>query len=599
MKKFYRNIKTSISILAVIAIQVFCGNLFSQHLKSGFPIDEIVFTKVAEGDIVNDGGWNYGMVWADFNMDDYPDLFVANNDGDNGKNNFLYLNNGDGTFEKVVSGEVVTDGGASYAASAVDVDRDFIMDLFVANHNENNFLYIGNGDGTFTKITQGNVVTDGGKSVGCAWADYNVDGYPDLYVVNRDQKNFLYLGSGNPNSLYKITEGSIVNDIANSSGCAWADYNNDGYPDLYVANSGSPSCLYKGDGYSFTKIEEEPFISDVSACSGASWGDADNDGDLDLFVSTGQLGMYPNWFYINNGDGTFTKITDSPLVNEATWCSGSAWGDYDKDGDQDLAVGSYDGDNLLFENDGFGNFVKTENNEFVNDGGYTEGLAWADFDDDGDLDIFTAKNNYFGGNNSFFVNNGNNNNWLKIHLRGFGSCILSYGPIGAKIFVYANINNEPVMQMRELNTQSGGGQGGQNEAIQFFGLGDAVIVDSVVIVWNFETWKIENASVNTTIVMDLITQTQEYPLFAKQNFTAYPNPATESITFSIVSSNQKPANILVTDIYGRLIFEFSVNSNKFIWDLKDRFGKPVIPGVYMCKYIVGNQQQSIKIVVQR
>ena len=343
-------------------------------------------------------------------------LFVTNNDSNNGQLNFLYINNGDGTFEKMTEGPVVNDGGSSYSCSAADVNGDSYPDLFVANYNENNFLYFGNGDGTFEKVTTGQIVNNGGKSVGAAWADYNLDGWLDLYVANRDQQNFLYKGLGN-GEFEKITTGAIVTDVANSSGCAWGDYDNDGYPDLYVANSGTVSNLYHNNGdETFTKISDEPFISDVSSCAGASWGDCDNDGDLDLFVSTGQLGMYVNWFYLNDGDGTFTKVTDSPLVNEATWSSGSAWGDYDKDGDLDLAVGGYDGPNLLFKNDGSGNFEKVLSNSFVNNGNYTEGLAWADADNDGDLDIFTAKNNYFGGNNSYFLNDGNSNNWLKVKL---------------------------------------------------------------------------------------------------------------------------------------------------------------------------------------
>ncbi|MCF8364922.1 MAG: FG-GAP-like repeat-containing protein, partial [Bacteroidales bacterium] len=571
------------------------GTQVKAYVGTGLP--ETDFTKVTEGDIVNDGGWNYGMVWADFNNDNFADLFVANNDGDNGKLNFLYMNNGDGTFEKITESMVVTDGGSSYAATAADYNQDGNMDLFVANHNENNFLYFGNGDGTFEKVTQGIVVTDGGKSVGCSWVDYNVDGYPDLFVANRDQKNFLYMGEGASGYFTKITDGSIVNDIDNSSGCAWGDYDNDGYPDLYVANSGSASSLYHNDyGYSFTKVETEPFISDVSSCAGASWGDVDNDGDLDLFVSTGQLGMYVNWFYKNNGDGTFTKVTDSPLVNEATWSSGSAWGDYDKDGDIDLAVGGYDGNNRLFKNDGSGNFEKVLDNAFVNEGNYTEGLAWADYDDDGDLDIFTAKNNYFGGNNSFFINQGNPNNWLKVYLRNCGSCIWNFGALGAKVCVYASVNGESVMQMRELTAQSGGGQGGQNEMVQFFGLGDAAIVDSVVVHWMYDTWTEENVDVNQTLTMDLFTAINE--IEHESIISAYPNPASDFITFNIENPGNEAAMLAVFDLQGRSIASFKTSNNTLEWNLRDHSGKRLPAGLYACKITMGNKREVLKFVVE-
>nr|NQU89075.1 VCBS repeat-containing protein [Bacteroidota bacterium] len=168
--------------IGVDGTMVVCGVGTDVRAYKGEGVPETTFTKVMDGDVVNDGGWNYGMVWADFNNDNYPDLFVTNNDSNNGKLNFLYMNNGDGTFEKITEGPVVNDGGSSYAATAININEDGYTDLFVANHNENNFLYL-NYNGTFTKITDGPVVNDGGKSVGSAWADYDLDGQIDLYVV--------------------------------------------------------------------------------------------------------------------------------------------------------------------------------------------------------------------------------------------------------------------------------------------------------------------------------------------------------------------------------------------------------------------------------
>ncbi len=583
---------------------VACGVGTDVRAYKGEGVSEVTFTKVTEGLVVNDGGWNYGMVWVDFNNDDFPDLFVTNNDSDNGKDNFLYMNNGDGTFEKITDGVVVNDGGSSYAATVAEFGYYQQSYLFVANHNENNFLYLIDEDGTVEKITEGPIVTDGGKSVGCAFADYDRDGLLDLYVVNRDQKNYLYKGQGEQ-YFEKIISGGVVNDIANSSGCAWGDYDNDKYPDLYVANSGSASCLYHNNqNGTFTKIEEEPFVSDVSNCSGASWGDADNDGDLDLFVSTGQLGMYENWFYVNNGDETFTKVTDSPLVNETTWSSGSAWGDYDKDGDLDLAVGGYDGDNLLFNNDGSGNFEKVDDNEFVNDGGYTEGLAWADIDNDGDLDIFTAKNNYFGGNNSLFLNDGNNNNWLKVKLIR-GSIAWFEHIIGNRIFVYATIFGQPVMQMRELSTQTGGGQGGQNEMIRFFGLGDAAIVDSLVVLWDYDLKYVEGpVGINQTreIYLEYVGVDELEPGFAKKLYI-YPNPASQQIIIETIIQNQSNCNISLFDMQGRVIAvihdgNLSAGQHELTWNLRNQNGTRVNPGVYFCRYVIGDDAGSEKIIVR-
>jgi len=114
--------------------------------------------------------------------------------------------------------------------------------------------------------------------------------------------------------------------------------------------------------------------------------------------------MYKDLLYRNNGDGTFTKIADSPVVNDATWSGGSAWGDFDNDADLDLFVGMYDGHNRLYENDGTGTFTSIDTGVVVTDGSYIMGVAWADYDRDGDLDLFTARNNYFGGNNCLYRN---------------------------------------------------------------------------------------------------------------------------------------------------------------------------------------------------
>jgi hypothetical protein len=567
-------------------------------LFHGAICQEISFTKVTSGAIVNDGGWNYAMSWADFNGDDLPDLFVTNNDANNGQLNFLYLNNGDGTFEKITEGPVVNDGGSSYSCSAADVNGDGFTDLFVANYNENNFLYFSNGDGTFEKVTQGPVVSNGGKSAGASWADYDLDGYADLYVANRDQQNFLYHGLGG-GFFEKITSGSIVTESANSSGCAWGDYDNDGYPDLYVANSGAVSRLFhnSGDG-TFALVEEYPFSSDLSSCSGASWGDCDNDGDLDLFVSTGQLGMYNNWFYLNNGDGTFTKVTDSPLVNDATWSSGSAWGDYDKDGDLDLAVGGYDGDNLLFSNDGNGNFTTVESNAFVNDGNYTEGLAWADVDNDGDLDIFTAKNNYFGGNNSFFLNDGNENNWLKVKAVGYSMYETSSEAFGARIYVYATISGQFTMQMREISFQSGGGQGGQNERIQFFGLGDATMADSVVVKWMGETFSASDVAANQTKLMELsITHTPEILYTADHEMDVYPNPSSGDFTVYLTDPKEN-GTVRIINIAGQEVCNFpsrKLSGTDHIRIIPGNHG--MTPGIYFIHLVTGQNITTEKIVL--
>src|SRR5439155_143910 len=190
------------------------------------------FTAITNGPVVKDGGDSTGCAWGDYDNDGFLDLFVSN---EQGQNNFLFHNNGDGSFAKIISGNIVNDGGASYGCTWGDYDNDGFLDLFVANLNENNFLYHNNGDGTFTKVTSGRIVSDGGASQGCAWGDYDNDGLLDLFVANRNQINFLYHNDGN-GAFTAITNGAIVNDVDYSWSPAWVDYDNDGFLDLFVAN---------------------------------------------------------------------------------------------------------------------------------------------------------------------------------------------------------------------------------------------------------------------------------------------------------------------------------------------------------------------------
>ena len=110
-----------------------------------------------------------GIAWVDYNQNGFLDVFVANQ---NSQNNSLHHNCGDGTFTKIITGNVVTDGGISFACTWGDYDNDGHLDLFVSNVG-NNFLYHNNGNGTFTKITTGDIVTDGGDSYGGNWVDYD------------------------------------------------------------------------------------------------------------------------------------------------------------------------------------------------------------------------------------------------------------------------------------------------------------------------------------------------------------------------------------------------------------------------------------------
>ncbi len=522
------------------------------------------FTKITSGEIVNDGGYSNGASWGDYDTDGDLDLFVAN---DLGENNFLYRNNGNrnnwinirllGTvsntaaigakvkvkatikgkpvwqmqeisgqtgfssqsglnaefglgdatvidsikvewpsgivqdsinvainqsltiaetpFTRITSGAIVNDGGNSRGSSWGDYDNDGDLDLFVANYNQNNFFYQNNGDGTFTKITSGAIVNDGGASLGSSWGDYDNDSDLDLFVANDfDENNFLYQNNGD-GSFTKIASGAIVNDGGSSRGSSWGDYDNDGNLDLFVTNYNENNFLYQnnGDG-NFTKITSGAIVNDGGNSRGSSWGDYDNDGDLDLFVAN--FGEN-NFLYQNNGDDTFTKITSGSIVNDGGFSYGGSWGDYDNHGDLDLFVANYfNQNNFLYRNDGDGSFTKITSGAIVNDGGHSLSSSWGDYDNDGDLDLFVANDN--NQNNFLYQNNGNGNNWIDIRLIG---TVSNTAAIGAKVKVRAIIKGKPVWQMQEVSGQTG--YASQNSLNAEFGLKKAAIVDSIQIRW--------------------------------------------------------------------------------------------------------------------
>ena len=450
-----------ISALIILVLVIFQANSQS-------------FTQILSGTILGEnGGRNYYCSWGDYNNDGFQDLYVVNNF--DGYMNYLYKNNGDETFTQITEGEIVTDGGESYGCSWGDYDNDGYLDLFVCNYGFNNGLYHNNGNETFTKITTGAIVSDGGNSTCPDWGDYDNDGYIDLHVTNRDEANFLYHNNGD-GTFTKNTSSIIATESKNSGAGAWGDYDGDGYLDLFVANAGPDyNSLFhnNGDG-TFSKISEEPFTTDYQSFDCVSWGDIDNDGDLDLFAAPGILPYYFNlYLYENNGDGTFTRIPDLSFENLNS-SNGTSMIDYDNDGDLDIIIMAFDGDNVILENDGLGNFTQNLACEIVGAGGSCGNSAWADYNNNGQLDLFIPVNNYISGYNMFFENNGNSNSWLKIKCEGTVSN--SFG-VGAVVSVFTTTNKEVTKQISVISNQ-------QKTLIAHFGLGDAAIVDSIIVEWS-------------------------------------------------------------------------------------------------------------------
>jgi hypothetical protein len=436
------------------------------------------FTRVTSGAIVEDTGNSYVPAWADYDGDGYADLFVANGGNEGPTLPFIYRNLGDGTFDRMTSvdvGDLADDTIQSAQGNWADVDNDGDLDLFVgcAMEHEVARLYLNDSKGRFVRATAGNGIERTFWNWGSAWADYDNDGWVDLYLasgwINPNYTDWLMHNQrsctfdacpGVPFRLMYVNFGS------------WADADNDGDSDLFVGDFGSANnAFYRNNG-------DGTFIDDTSAGLGPGaggavapvWGDFDNDGDLDLFLTRNQA---PCYFYRNQGKGVFVASSSEPALQTMGLCA--AAGDFDNDCDLDLFVtrGQGSGErSLLLRNDGTGHFESVVLGSFPMAQGHLTGCAWVDYDNNGALDLFaTTVNNEA---NVLYRNNGNGNHWLILRLKGTTS---NAAAIGAKVHIASNAEGRLYRQKREI-------AGGSFDDLRaHFGLGSAAVARFVNVEW--------------------------------------------------------------------------------------------------------------------
>jgi len=546
-----------ISIITIVILFV-SGNLFAQ-----------MFTKITGGLIVNDDRYSEGSSWGDVNNDNYLDLFVP--DAFSDKTNLIFINNSDGSFSTVTTGPIVTDVSTSSGGSFGDFNNDGNLDLFVQNYfGNNNHFYLNQGNAIFSKVTTGIIVSDGGYSFNSSVVDFDNDGNLDIFVdngafTNTGENNFLYQGNGD-GTFNKIISGEIVNDGEQSVSSGWCDYDDDGDIDLFVANgatfnyTGIDNFLYRNNNDStFTLINDGIVVNDLGNSTGVSWGDYDNDGDFDLFVAN--WGGENNFLYQNNGDTTFTKITTGIVVNDGGHSVAGAWGDTDNDGDQDLYVtNDYNENNCFYDNNGDGTFTKIIIGEFVNDGGRSNGATWSDYNNDGFLDLFVPNGQQPSQSNFLYRNNGiSGYNWINIKCVGIPS---NTSAIGTKLKAKAIIDGQPVWQLNQVSGQTG--FNAQNSFNAEFGIGDALVVDSILIIWpagmvdvynNIEVNKFYQATEGQGLEEIFLSSVEkEIDILNKYVlFDNYPNPFNPTTTIKYQIPELSFVTLKIYDVLGNEI----------------------------------------------
>ena len=337
------------------------------------------------------GGLN--MVQADYDNDGWMDFLVMRGAWIGEMRVSLLRNNHDDTFVDVTyDAGLAPPAYPSQTAAWADYDNDGDLDLFSCNESQaapdepNGYafpsqLFRNNGDGTFTDVAAQAGVTNGGYCKGSVWGDYDNDDDPDLYVSNIRSENRLYRNNGDGSFTDVGPELGVTEPLDSFPTWFW-DYNNDGWLDIFVAahlggiasvaadylglpNNGERPRLYRNDGTGgFTDVSWEAGVADVHAAMGANFGDLDNDGFPDFYLGTGNpmfQTMVPNVMYRNDGGEEFEDVTLSGGFGHLQKGHGIAFGDLDRDGDQDILAqvgGAYRGDlaaNVLYENPGHGN----------------------------------------------------------------------------------------------------------------------------------------------------------------------------------------------------------------------------------------------------
>lgn len=539
--------------------------------------------------------------WIDVNNDNRLDCFISNGPS-GGQNNSLFINSGS-TFSLVTNDSIVLDNAPSDGATFGDINNDGAIDAFVVNwYNVNNLFFLNDGTGSFTKINSEIISNDQGYSETASWGDYDKDGLLDLYVTNSagSKKNYLYHNDGFT-QFSKITTGPPVNDQNYSRNVNWTDIDNDGDLDLFVTNENNQNeNLYLNANGNFTKHSTGLLLTDGGNTNSSSWGDIDNDGDLDVFLAN-DLGF--NSLFRNDGNLTFTKLSSDTVCKTPSRSFSSAWSDIDNDGDLDLFVTNSFGTahkllNYLYINQGNGSFLRNTSDVVTQDSAFSYGCAFGDYDNDGFEDLAVATCRFGGLDQGDFLyhNTGNSNNWITFTLKG---SISNKSAIGAKVRIKAVINGTPVWQMREISSQSS--YCGQNDLRVHFGLGAASIIDSVSIEWPLGLKEhYTNLAVN-----QFVTYTENpdrvgliHSDYNSPDILVYPNPTQTHIT--IKSGNvkflQKGTLVTLQSMTGAVILTQLIEkeANEMQLDLKN---KTISSGNYIIRFDLKEGGTIVKKIV--
>ncbi|HET6977254.1 MAG TPA: FG-GAP-like repeat-containing protein [Pyrinomonadaceae bacterium] len=445
-----------------------------------------------------------GSITDDFDNDGFLDVVETSFDPCQPMRAFR--NNGDGTFADVSTRSQLAEQLGGINSVQTDYNNDGWLDIFVMRGGwewpMRNSLLRNNGNGTFTDVTlEAGLLSIEHPTHSAAWADFDNDGWLDIFIGHERTPSQLFRNKGD-GTFEDVSARAGVNQVAFTKGVAWGDYDDDGYPDLYVSNYGTDNFLYhnKRDG-TFEQIAAQLGVEQPQWSFPTWFWDYDNDGKLDLFVASyffanGEwvrpyLGLARQGdsmkLYRNIGNGKFADVTKETGLDRSVAAMGANFGDLDNDGFLDFYLGTGAPTftalmpNLLYRNQSGKSFVEISSSSGTGHLQKGHGVSFADLDNDGDEDIFENLGGAVPGdkyNTVLFENPGHGNNWIAIKLVGVKS---NRSAIGAKIkLMLKGPGADTGIRYREV---SSGGSFGASPLMQHIGIGKATRITSIEVTW--------------------------------------------------------------------------------------------------------------------
>lgn len=574
--------------------------------KSALP-QIIYFSDVAQSMGINFPLQNYhgSVSFLDFDDDGFDDLSFSSR-----INYPLFIfKNEISTFTDIAGTLELGDDDWSMQVLWCDYDNDGDKDLFIGFDSETTYdrLFKNNGNGSFTDVTiEAGLGTQLSTTHVAAFGDFNNDGWLDLYVTHYSEytRNYLFKSNGDGTFTDVTFEAGVAGEAADSGfyklplAVAFLDFDNDGWADIYVANDHhTGNFLFKNnaDG-TFTDISESSGTNAEGFMMGIAIGDYNSDGWLDIYTTNDPWG---NFLYKNNGDGTFTDVAEDLglTVNKSCW--GTNFADFDNDGYLDLFVcvetGIPSNVNYFFRNNGDETFTRLEDRG-LDHTNISFGTAVGDYDNNGYYDIVVNNAN---ASPNLYKNNGGSNNWVKLKLTGIQS---NRDAIGTRIEAY--FDNKKIIREQTCGIS----YSSQNSNYTIIGVGSASIIDSIKIFWPASgiTDILKDVNVNTLITLsegETVTGVEEN-INTLNNFflyNNYPNPFNSSTTISFQIPEKTFIRISVLNSLGQEIRsissrEFPPGKHILNWDGKNFKGEIISSGIYFINFSAGEINKTLKAI---